>query len=171
MISKALTDAREWKLAQLPSNPQPPKPLIRSEPSPNRDELTPIFTDAVWNSTTGQAGLGWVFDDPASPSHHHATSTLVASPLLAESLAVHAAITSALSCEMNSIKILSDSQTLINTINRRSMNLEIFGVLQDIYLLSSSFKSIKFEFVVRSKNVQADSLAKQALWALNSFII
>lgn len=170
MIAKALAHAREWKLAQLPPNSPPSKPLIRLEPSLNIDGLLPIFTYAAWNSTTGHAGLGWIFDDPASPHQQSATAAFVASPLLADSLAVQAALTSALSRGMDSIKILSDSQILINTINRRNMNLEIFGVLQDIYFLSTSFKSIKFVFVSSSQNVQVDSLAKQAIWALDSSI-
>lgn len=170
-ISKALTDAREWKLAQLAPEPSIAKPLIRSEPSPNREGLTRIFTDAAWNSTTGHTRLGWIFDDLVSSPQQSTTAHNVASPFLAEALAVQAAITSALSRGIETIQILSDSQTLISTINRRSMNLEIFGVLQDIYYLSSTFKTIKFSFVSRSKNFKADTLAKQALWARTSFII
>ncbi|KAL0712604.1 hypothetical protein Bca4012_019582 [Brassica carinata] len=162
-ITKAMVDAREWKLAQPPPSPPPSKPLIRSEPSPNSDGLLPIFTDAAWNPTTGHAGLDWILDDSASSIHQSATAAFVASPLLAETLAVHAALTSALSRGLNSVKIFSDSQILINTLNRRSMNLEIFGILQDIYLLCFSFKAIKFTFVRRTQNIQADSLAKQAL--------
>ncbi|KAG2305238.1 hypothetical protein Bca52824_033889 [Brassica carinata] len=169
-ITKALSDAREWNLAQPSTTPNPPpKPLIRSEPNPNHVGLTPVFTDAAWNPVSGHAGLGWIIDDPVSPSPQSATASHVSSPLLAESLAVHSAITSALSHGLDSIHIMYDSQILINTINRRERNLEIFGVLQDIYHLSASFKSIKFSFVSRSVNVMADTIAKQVLWALNSF--
>lgn len=166
-IEKAIVAAREWKLAQPPQIPSPSRPLIRLEPSPNSDGLLPIFTDAAWNSMTGHAGLGWILDDPASPYRQSTTETFVVSPLLEESLAVQAALTSALSRGQDSVKILADSQSLITTLNRRNMNLEIFGVLQDIYLLLSSFKSIKFVYVPRAQNAQADTLAKQALWALN----
>lgn len=99
IIAKALAHAREWKLAQLPPNSPPSKPLIRLEPSLNIDGLLSIFTDAAWNSTTGHAGLGWIFDDPASPHQQSATAVFVPSPLLADSLAVQAALTSALFVE------------------------------------------------------------------------
>ncbi|WZZ20298.1 hypothetical protein YC2023_121685 [Brassica napus] len=59
---------------------------------------------------------------PASASHGCrsvliATSGHVSSPLMAEALAVRSAINFALSCGIDAISLLSDSQTLINTIN------------------------------------------------------
>lgn len=47
------------------------------------------------------------------------------------------------------------------------MNLEIFGVLKDIYLLSTVFKSITFSFIPRLQNAKSDLVAKQTLWASN----
>lgn len=61
----------------------------------------------------------------------------------------------------------SDSKVLINSIKTKSMKLEIFGVLSDIYLLSTAFKSISFSYIPRSDNAKADYVAKQALWAQN----
>ncbi|CAG7900223.1 unnamed protein product [Brassica rapa] len=87
---------------------------------------------------------------------------------MAEALAVRAAINSALSSRLEEVSIRSDSQSLINIINRQEMKSELFGVLRDIYSLLSAFKSIKFSFIPRSANVQADSIAKQALWAFNN---
>ena len=49
------------------------------------------------------------------------------------------------------------------------MNLKIFGVLKDIYSLSTAFKSITFSFIPRLQNVKADLVAKQSLWASNPF--
>lgn len=85
---------------------------------------------------------------------------------MAEALAARATITSALSQGLDSILVLSDSQILINTVNKQDRNLEVFSVLQDIYLLSLSFKSIKFKFIPRLNNVVADYVAKQALWSV-----
>lgn len=109
-IAKAIVDVREWKLAQPSPSPPTSKSLIRSEPSPCSDGLIPIFTDAASNPTTGRAGLGWILDDPTFPIHQSAIATHVASPLLAETLAVNAALTSALSRGLEQIKILYDSQ-------------------------------------------------------------
>lgn len=87
---------------------------------------------------------------------------------MAETLAVIKSMNSALARGLDDISILTDSQILANTINKKEMKLEIYGALIDIYLLSFSFKSILFSFIPRSANVRADSVAKQVLWALNS---
>lgn len=86
---------------------------------------------------------------------------------MAESLAVLAAINSALSRKLDSITIFSDFQVLMNTINKKELKLEIFTILRDIYSLTTIFNSIAFKFIPRGSNVVADSLAKEALWALN----
>lgn len=85
---------------------------------------------------------------------------------MAEALAVLAAINFALSHDLHTIAIHSDSQTLIQTINRKIMNLEIYGALTDIYSLSKSFNFISFSYIPRLENVRADMMAKQALWAV-----
>lgn len=69
----------------------------------------------------------------------------------------------------NNIEIFSDSQTLIKTINKKEMHLEIFITLRDIYLLACSFNALKFTFIPRTVNDKADDVAKQALWTLNPF--
>ncbi|CAG7861698.1 hypothetical protein BRARA_I01760 [Brassica rapa] len=142
-------------------------PLIRIEPYPRCPRLISIFTDAAWNSSTGEAWLGWIIDDSVSTSQHATKATLVSLPLMAETLAVHSAITFSVSRGLDSISILSDFQTLMNTINKKELKLEIFGVLNDVYYLATAFKSIAFKFIPRSENVRADTMVKQALWASN----
>ena len=78
---------------------------------------------------------------------------------MAETLAMRKAIISAHDRGLDSILILSDSQVLVNLINNRSRNLEIAGVINDIYLLACLFNSISFKFIPRTANV----MAKQAL--------
>lgn len=167
-IQKAISDAREWQRAQSPPPLILSSPLIRCEPNPSKPGGCTIFTDAAWNSSSGFAGLGWIIDDLESSSQHTATETSVSSPLMAETLAVRSALTFALSRNIQSVSIFSDSQKLMQTINKKMMNLEIFGALNDIYQLSSLFNSIAFKFIPRSANVWADQLAKQALWAVNT---
>lgn len=86
---------------------------------------------------------------------------------MAETLAVRAAMTFARSNGFDSIALFSDSQTLITTIKKKMMNIEIFGALKDIYILSTAFKSISFFFIPRVENKKADLVAKQVLWASN----
>ncbi|KAG5375698.1 hypothetical protein IGI04_040294 [Brassica rapa subsp. trilocularis] len=156
-------------LAQVPPKAPLPKPLIRIEPNPIRSGVTSIYTDAAWNSSSESARLGWIIDALVSPSHHSATSDHMSSPLMAKALAVRSAINFALSCGIDAISLLSDSQTLISTINHIEMKLEIFNILRDIYLNTSSFKTIWFIFISRSVNDKADSVAKKAMWPLNPF--
>lgn len=122
-----------------------------------------MYTDAAWNASTGAAGLGWVIDDRVSTTQNSTTALHVSSPLMAEALAVRSAINFALSCRIEEISLFSDSQTLINIINRKEMKTETFGILQDIYHSAFSFKSISFNFIPRLNNDRADLVAKQAL--------
>ena len=79
-LQKALADARKWVMAQAPSISTPPKPLIRFEPNPRRSGQCSVFTDAAWNSTTAEAGFGWIINDLVLTSQHAETSTFVSSP-------------------------------------------------------------------------------------------
>lgn len=49
----------------------------------------------------------------------------------------------------------------------RKLNLEIYGALNDIYLLDVSFTPIVFSYIPRSANVRANQAAKQSLWTTN----
>lgn len=149
-------------LTQTSSPPPKAKPLITIEPNPRLHGIS-ICTDAAWNPVSGYAGFGWIIDDLVSTVSLSATSLCVESPLMAESLAVLAAINSALSRKLDSITIFSDSQVLMNTINKKELKLEIFTILRDIYSLTTAFNSIAFKFIPRGLNVVADSLAKEAL--------
>ena len=158
-------------LTQPHSSSPPPKPLIRIEPIPRRSGSLSVFTDAAWNNTTGAAGLSWIADDLVSHSQHSATAYHVSSPLMAEALAVRSAINFSLARGVEAISIFSDSQTLIKIINRQEMKTEIFGILHDIYHSALSFKSVKFSFIPRLANNNADSVANQALWAFKTPLV
>ncbi|RID64856.1 hypothetical protein BRARA_D00096, partial [Brassica rapa] len=169
-ITKAVTDAREWTLAQNHTNTaSPPTRMINLEPNPNRPNHLSIYTDAAWNPSTDGAGFGWMIDDPITPSQHSATETFVSSPLMAEALALRQAIIFALNHGIESAVIHSDSQSLIKMIRSNSFVLEIYGILHDIFSLSNAFSFIEFMFIPRAANDRADSVAKQALYALNQF--
>ncbi|KAF2596675.1 hypothetical protein F2Q68_00012338 [Brassica cretica] len=73
-LLKAISEAREWMLAQLPQKAPLSKPVIGLEPNPRGPGVTSIYTDAAWNSYTGSAGFGWIIDDLVSSSQHPATS-------------------------------------------------------------------------------------------------
>ncbi|KAG2292835.1 hypothetical protein Bca52824_039504 [Brassica carinata] len=169
-VTKAITDAREWTLAQNhPTNVSPGQRMINLEPNPNRQAHSSIFIDAAWNPSTGCAGFGWIIDDPVTPSQHAATETFVSSPLMAEALALRQAIIFALNTGIRSAVLHSNSLSLIKMIRSKTFVLEVYGVLHDIFSLSNVFSFIKFVFVPRAANDKTDSVAKQALYALNHF--
>ncbi|KAF2570708.1 hypothetical protein F2Q70_00006874 [Brassica cretica] len=165
-----MTDAREWTLAQNHSNTaSPPARMINLEPNPNRPNYLAIYTDAAWNPSTGCAAFGWIIDDPITSSQHSATETFVSSPLMAEALVLRQAIIFALNHGIGSAVIHSDSQSLIKMIRSNSFVLEIYGILHDIFSLFNAFSFIEFMFILRGANNRTDSVAKQALYALNQF--
>ncbi|XP_009117682.2 uncharacterized protein LOC103842769 [Brassica rapa] len=162
-LLKAICEAREWTFAQDQSSKTPSiQNRIAQDPDPD-PSLTRMYTDAAWNPVTKCAGLAWIIDDAVSSSSHSATETSVVSPLMAETLALRKAMTSALHRGTTDLLILSDSQTLIKLVNSKCRHLEIATLLIDIQLLSPLFNSVKFKFIPRLDNCMTDSVAKQAL--------
>ncbi|CDY25534.1 BnaC09g11590D [Brassica napus] len=122
-----------------------------------------MYTDVAWNPVTKCAGLAWIIDDAVSSSSHSATETSVVSSLMAETLALRKAMTSALHRGTTDLLILSDSQTLIKLVNSKGRHLEIATLFIDIQLISPLFNSVKFKFILRLDNCRADYVAKQVL--------
>lgn len=167
VVSTAISEARKWEAAQSlktqgPKHNLSGKALISSR----RSFLGPVcFVDASWQATTHIGGMGWIFKDTESgrPVTNTTNRSHVASALMAEALAVKAAISDAALRNFMSMSVCSDSKVLMDCINSRSRCLEVQSVLNDISALSASFESISFHFVSRSLNVEADSLAKRSL--------
>ena len=74
----------------------------------------------------------------------------------------------AASSNVKSLMIRSDSQSLVKMMKEKCSSPTLFEILFDIYYFSSSFDVISFVYVLRLRNVQADSEAKSALSFLNS---
>lgn len=94
----------------------------------------------------------------------------VSSALVAEALAVKAAITAAVSLHVSSFNVFSDSKALILLLNSQNQDVVLKGILHDIRIMALSFTSISFFFIPRLANTVADSLAKTALYSLNSLV-
>ncbi|CAG7880146.1 unnamed protein product, partial [Brassica rapa] len=91
--------------------------------------------------------------------------------LVAEALAVKAAVTAALSSHVSSLRVYSDSKSLILLLKSQGQDVSLKGVLHDIKILARSFESISFCFVPRLANSVADSIAKTALYSLHSSVL
>ncbi|EOA19742.1 hypothetical protein CARUB_v10003872mg [Capsella rubella] len=91
----------------------------------------------------------------------------VSSALVAETLALKAAITAALALGVLRLACKSDCQDLIVLLNSGGHANVLDGLLEDIRLLSSNFLSISFQYVPRSENFEADTLANAGLLSSN----
>ncbi|XP_013583375.1 PREDICTED: uncharacterized protein LOC106292322 [Brassica oleracea var. oleracea] len=111
------------------------------------------------------SGQGWTFVDPSGVKvHHHSTNRLhVAAPIVAEALAVKAALMDAVTNDFSQVNVFSDLKSLVNLLNSSSSTVLLQSVLLDIRVLSCRFDYISFSYVPRLNNVVADSLAKVAL--------
>lgn len=128
-----------------------------------------LFTDAAWKAQDRTAGCGWIIHNPQERETTHGTSTelCVASPLMAEALAVREALLHARSLHLSNICLKSDNQVLVKTLTSKQHPVELYGINLDIENLSSSFSSVSFSYISRTLNSAADALAKSALYGLN----
>lgn len=170
-VLKAMQDARAWNSAQpcVDKASLPPSVVsIHHFPPPSNSYTWSVFSDAAWNASNGNCGLGWCLrDDDAShteESSYHCRS--VPSTLVAEALAVKAAINATVSSHVRCLNVFSDSKALI--LKSQAKDVVLKGILHDISILASSFESIPFNYLPRLANVVADSLAKSALYSFES---
>lgn len=169
--TKALRLALEWNQAQAT---QPiKKSLTKKDINPatqGREEsiLTRTITcktDAAWDRNRNVAGLAWNFTDQSSqqPIEGSMVQPYVASPLIAEGLAIVAALVSAKDLGVTNIKVFSDCSTLIGAIKGSTQRKELIGIISDIRSISSGFTAISFSYFSRNQNSLSDRLAKTAL--------
>lgn len=171
-VLKAIRDAKAWKAAQIIiSKPSIPQYVVGSSLSPAVNSFTwSVFSDAAWDQATGNCGLGWQLRDSENAVAESSSThrRFVSSALVAEALAVKAAVTTAVQFHVSSLTVNSDSKNLILLLKTQGQDVALRGVLHDIHVLSQSFTSISFNFIPRLANSQADTLAKTALFALSS---
>lgn len=166
-VLKAVQDARAWKAAQtsvlMPSLPHVVVPSSRLHVV---DSITVCsFSDAAWDSTTGNCGLGWLLRDAGNLETEGFSShrRYVPSALVAEALAVKAAVATAVSSHVSRLTVNSDSKNLVLLLRNQGQDMALRGLLHDIRVLARSLHSISFVYVPRLANIQADSLAKATL--------
>lgn len=95
--------------------------------------------------------------------HQSSNRRHVAAPIVAEALAVKAALIDAVTNDFSQLNVFSDSKSLINLLNSSVSTVLLQSVMFDIRALCCGFESISFFFVPRLGNVVADTLAKYAL--------
>ncbi|CAL9240893.1 unnamed protein product, partial [Arabidopsis halleri] len=168
-VRRAIKEAKAWQEARALSPPSQSSKLSKIRNSPRSDALC-CFSDAAWKAESSSCGLGWIIKDPSKVLIHQGSSSrpFVSSALVAESLALKAAISAALALGASRVACFSDCQELMLLLNAEGHANEIDGIMEDIKLLKASFLSVSFHFIPRIENSQADLLAKSALLSCSS---
>lgn len=179
-VLKIVRDTKAWKGAQ-DSIANLPKSLVHAGHNsltatlPHSSVVTgtntwTIHTDAAWDGASGSCGLGWHLRDPVGDAQLNFSSNrrFVPSALVAEALAVKAALSMAAARGIQHIKVFSDCKNLVSLINKKERDISVVNVLSDVTLLVCSFSSVSFHFIPRLENAAADSLAKLALLELQN---
>lgn len=140
MVAKAISDARCWQEAQAcTSRARGTQPHISHIKTYQSGILCHV--DAAWKSASLGCGMVWTFrgntDDTISESM--STSTCVSSPLAVEALALLVALSQAQERSFQELHVFSDSQVLVNLLNRGEDHNELFGVMFDIHRIINSF--------------------------------
>lgn len=84
--------------------------------------------------------------------------------LVAEAIALKAALSDPVSFGLTDVICFSDSKSLIDLLTGRKYVIALQGLFHDLGVLSNSFTSISFKFIPRVFNDEADRLAKNALF-------
>ncbi|WZY79810.1 hypothetical protein YC2023_026194 [Brassica napus] len=160
-VTKAIVDAKEWLEAQTVALTSQHKkhPQVR-------DGFEVICrSDAAWKQEHKAAGLAWSFYQNQNEriSSHNQSTTFVISSLVAEGLAIRAAMEHAISLQMRSVLFESDSLQLVTVIAEGSSFSNLHGIISDIYRLSDCFDSVSSRFCCRECLIFEDSVAKKAL--------
>ena len=111
----------------------------------------------------GNTGLGMVIRDP--------TGVVVGSKVIkglshmeverAEAIAIREGLIFALSLNFKKLLVESDSLSIINKINKDSLDLSYLGlIIKEIQQLRSSFTSVSFSFIPKQANLVAHHLIK-----------
>lgn len=160
-LSTAISLAREWINDSKTEVSVARKTLPQTSSGPASSVI--VRSDAAWCSSNNVAGLGWTLLSTPQNQEFQERRQYVASPLMAEGLALREAIQTCMRLELQDVRFESDSSVLIKCINAESRVAEIINLVADIVSLSAVFRSVSFAWIPREKNSVADALAKHSL--------
>lgn len=160
-LSAAISLAREWSNNCKPE--QSAHNTRKSSAPVTPDGVLTVRTDAAWDENSKFAGVGWTIFSPPQNQDYQETMGFVASPLMAEGLALREVVVSCYHHGLRTVRFKSDSAQLIKCINSELGIAELHSVTSDILAFAAKFDFISFVWISREKNLIADSLAKHAL--------
>ena len=118
MLKIHIQDARAWKAAQIVVEKSSlPHSVVSPLHVTHVDACTwSSFSDAAWDSISGNCGIGWLIRDSSNTFTESSSvyRCYVPPALVAEALAVKAAMTAAISSYVSSLLVCSDSKTFIS---------------------------------------------------------
>ena len=169
-LSTAIRLAREWgvevKKDDNLGSRQTPLEIV--PPCPGS---LVVRTDAAWSSEANEAGLGWVIFSNAGNSSFKKPVNRVATPLMAEGLALREAVQTCVTLGVKAVTFQSDSSQLIKAVTGGVTTIELYSVVADIHSFVSVFDSVSFSWIPRERNVIADALAKAALIVAGTLVV
>lgn len=115
--------------------------------------------------------MGWVLLSRPSNRYFHLLSEFVASPLMAECLALREAVLTCQRMKLRSMRFESDSAQLIKCLNAGGNIAEICSVVSNILSLVADFEYVSFGWISRERNMIADNLAKDALNVIELLVV
>lgn len=169
-LSTAIRLAREWgvevKKDDNLGSRQTPLEIV--PPCPGS---LVVRTDAAWSSEANEAGLGWVIFSNAGNSSFKKPVNRVATPLMAEGLALREAVQTCVTLGVKAVTFQSDSSQLIKAVTGGVTTIELYSVVADIHSFVSVFDSVSFSWIPRERNVITDALAKAALIVAGTLVV
>ncbi|KAG5402222.1 hypothetical protein IGI04_016829 [Brassica rapa subsp. trilocularis] len=167
-LSTAIRMAREWSLKSKPEKPDS-RSRIPEMISPVGSRI--VRSDAAWSASSLTAGAGWVILSSPQNMTFQQHLEFVASPLMAEGLALREAVLTCQRLKLQHIRFESDSAQLIKCLSSNETSAELHSVVFDILKLSECFDSVSFVWLPRERNVEADGLAKGTLALFEPLVV
>lgn len=146
------------------------KPQWAPQP-PLLEFCTIARSDATWSASTRNAGFGWIVVNREQRTLRKIGASLIPSALIVEGLTLKEAVGTWRQRGVKEVRFESDSSLLVRAINNVSPCLELYGIVEDIHILSNAFDCVASVWIPRERNCEADMLAKNTLMSFEQGMI
>ncbi|CAN6837284.1 hypothetical protein Bca52824_047379 [Brassica carinata] len=157
----AVQDAKEWQSAQ-DVGASSARNLLAGPPAPPsfENEKLVCYVDAAWDASTRNCGFAGIFkgSEHGKIQSFKDSRRYVESALIAEALAIRKAVLEAFMSNVDSLLVLSDSQTLVKLLKTKGSRTELSNILTDIYYFGSRLKACSFYVTLRPTQWQSRCL-------------
>ena len=136
-LSTAIRMAREWSLQSKPEKMDTSRSRKPEMIAPTGMRI--VRSEAAWSASSLTAGAGWVILSSPQNMTFQQHLEFVASPLMAEGLALREAVLTCQRLKLQHIRFESDSAQLIKCLSSNETIAELHSVVFDILKLSEFF--------------------------------